>query len=264
MNYWDLAMKLKFPADTLDRIEQLYAPQVLKNFPYYGEFWEEFVGRDKGEGQLLLPYGLDFPCGVSKVEKERISEIYERICVHHYSLFCQLAGAHFQLEQAGNALKENDDKRRHFLFWEAFENFYIHLGNARFQMCNLWEETCRIACLTYPQNEDGLLKYLRDNGRQDLVNNVEEIRDNIIKVRNNIVHYARNAYILIDGKYYIPLPIKKESNLSEMLNHKEAQEAVKKMENDLTKLEKMLNEILPYAGKELQKGLDSMGIAVRK
>jgi hypothetical protein len=257
-------LALKFPKDTLDRIEQLFASKILKNFPYYGEFWEEFVGWNKNKEPLLLPYGLDFPSRIRQNEKERISESYQRMCVFHYSLFCQLAGAHFQLQQSVAALKENDDNKRHFLSWEAFDNLYVHLGNARFQMCNLWEEICKIACLPYSQNEDGLLHYLRDKNRNDLVQRVQEIRDNVIKIRNNIVHYARNMYVFIGGKYYIPLPIKKEPKLSEMLNHKEAQEATKKMETDLNNLEKLLNEVLPYMGRELEEKLDSSDIKVRR
>jgi len=257
---------LKFPADTLDRIEKLFADEILKNFPYYGIFWEKFVGRDENNTSLLLPYRLEFPSNMSHAEKEAILNAHNNICLFHYSLFCQLAGAHFQLEQTVAALNEKDPQERHFLFWEAFDNFYTHLGNARFQMLNLWEETCKITCMTlrYPPDENGLKQYLQDNSQNDLVNKIEKIKENVIKLRNNLVHYARNAFILIEGKYFIPLPIKRDPKLSEMLNHREAQEVTKKMEFDLMEFEKMLNEILPFIAKELDKGFDMKGIKIRR
>jgi hypothetical protein len=82
---------------------------------------------------------LSIPTSVK--DQSRIREGYEEICIAHYTLFCQLAGAHHQMKQAVEALQIGE-RERHFLFWEACDNFYQHLQNAIYMMYHLHWADC--------------------------------------------------------------------------------------------------------------------------
>lgn len=230
---------MKFPSDSKDSIESLFATEILKDFPYYGRFWEYFIGYDKTQ-KALRPFALTFPHRMKKREQELITNRQERIAISHYSMFCELSGAHFQLEKASDALKEGNDAKRHFLFWEAFGNFYMHIGNARFQLHNLWEETRKLLYLP-PTNT--LEKFL--SAKPSLAKSYDDVYKNAIRIRNNLVHYARNAYVYINGKYFIPLPIQNNPKLKAMLNAKKFKETCKKMQSDLKTTETLLNNVMP-------------------
>lgn len=252
----------RFPEDTKDRIEQHFAPIILKFFPYYGEFWSKFIGVRNGESERLLPYKIQFPTFVSQQEKDLFKVIHERICMAHYSQFCQLAGAHFQYNEALKALKIVDSNIGYFCFWEAFENFYMHIGNARNEMHHilvcLWEIKPNL-----PKTKEGkadLTKYLANNGRNDLINKIKNFNDDVIKIRNNIVHYARGANILLNGKFYLPLPIEKDPLWSKQLSTDEIQEATLKMQKDLETVESIINEAQQLFGIELENYINSKGI----
>ena len=230
---------MKFPADSKDLIESLFASHILKDFPYYGRFWEYFIGYDKKQ-KVLRPYALQFLKRMKKQEQNFVTKKQEQISTHHYSMFCELSGAHFQLEKASDALKESDNAKRHFLFWEAFGNFYMHIGNAMFQLRNLWEGTRKLLYLP-PTNT--LKKFL--SAKPSLAKLYDDVYKNAIRIRNSLVHYARNAYVYINGKYFIPLPIQNNPKLKAMLNAKKFKETCKKMQSDLKATETLLNNVMP-------------------
>ena len=230
-------ISLKFPSDSKDLIEILFASTILRNFPYYADFWEEFIGYDKATKDLR-PYALKFPEGMNKTTQELITKNHEQIAIHHYSIFCGLSGAHFQLERATDALKEADNGKRHFLFWEAFGNFYMHIGNTRYYLMKLWEETRKLLCL--PKSSLGNLL----STKPELKKQHEDIKNVALQIRNNLVHYARNSYVIIKGKYWIPFPPPKKPKNNLMRGITMFKEATKQMESDLKDMELFLNNTM--------------------
>lgn len=245
----------KFPETTRDKIEQLFAPQILPYFPYYAEFWEKFIGV-RSENRLL-PYQLCISAAATN--GQQILRYHEEISMRHYSQFCQLAGAHFQLEKATEALRETNEAWRHFLFWEAFDNFYQHLGNARNQMYGLWEAIQNIN-KSLPRK---LREYLESRDKSELWREFYRWEQETITLRNNIVHYSRGGAPYSNRTYWLPLPIQKNVAWSETLAQcKSFQEATKKMKKDLSELESLLNTVQRLMGSELEKSFELLGVKI--
>lgn len=100
----------KFPEMTEDRIERLFAPKILADFPYYAEFWQKFIGvRLEPPRDRFLPYRLEMPNTLP--DSCKVLHCYEKVSMRHYSQFCDLAGAHYQLEQALQALRMEFESR---------------------------------------------------------------------------------------------------------------------------------------------------------
>jgi len=252
----------KFLETTQDRIEQLFASKILVCFPYYGEFWEKFIGLRPGN--RLLPYRLQVPSEVKKKDKKQLLRGHEEISMRHYTLFCQLAGAHFQLEKATDSLAERSEAMRHFLFWEAFDNFYQHLGNARNQMYGIWDVVHSLSkCLP---DKLKLKDYLECSGQKVLREKLNRWEGEAKTLRDDIVHFARGGAPYGDGTYWIPVPLRrKRRNMrwSETLsNSVPVQEATKKMEKDLRELESILDAVQRLIGDELQKTFQAMGVVI--
>lgn len=241
----------RFPEDTRDRIEQHFASVILKSFPYYGQFWSKFIGVRNEEVERLLPYKIQFPPSVSQHEKDQFKETHERICMAHYSQFCQLAGAHFQYDEALKALKKVNTNLGYFCFWEAFENFYMHIGNARNEVYHIYKCVGKIM----PILPNRLKEYLQKSNEKDLGARIKNFEKEVTTIRNNIVHFARGANILWDEKFYLPLPIEKDLLWSNQLttSSNEIQETTLKMKNDLATVESIINETQQLFGVELEK-----------
>jgi len=227
---------MKFPSDSKDLIEIRFASTILKNFPYYADFWEEFIGYDKTK-KILSPFPLKFPKGMHKQTQQLITQNHEQIAIHYYSIFCGLSGAHFQIEKASEALKEKDKGKKHFLFWEAFGNFYMHIGNTRYYLMKLWEEARKLLCLPKTSIEDLL------SGNAKLKEQYTDIKNNTLQTRHNLVHYARNSYAILEKKYWIPFPPPKNPK-NIMLNKTKLKDATEQMESDLKDMEIFLNSIM--------------------
>src|SRR3989338_2337327 len=129
---------IKFPQDTYDAVERLYGAKICPYFPNYGKFWELFIGRDASTNSHRW-YPFQFAPSTAASEKKRISKWREELCMAHYSLFCNLAGAHFQSEELKKALAESKTQETFFKHWEHFECFYIRIGNCFYQMQHLWD-----------------------------------------------------------------------------------------------------------------------------
>jgi hypothetical protein len=163
------------------------------------------------------------------------------------------------LEKATEALGETSESLRHFLFWEAFDNFYQHLGNARNQMYGLWHEIQNVN-KSLPAK---LKEYLESSHQSDLWREIDRWEEEVIDLRDNIVHYSRGAASYADGTYWIPLPISRNVTWSETFaQHKCFQEAPKKMVNDLCKLEALLDKVQRLMGNELEKSFQSKGVVI--
>lgn len=253
-------MSQVFPEDSLDCIEKLFAQEILLHFPEYGRFWERFIGRDFDPGdRRLKPRSWKFPVGANSTEIQRISDAHERIAMIHYGIFCHLAGAHFQISEARAALKESDVSWRYFHFWEAFEAFYQHLGNARNAVHGLDKCVTELAEIKPLR----LLAFLAAQGHAALAARWRKFDADAQCIRDNIVHFARGAHVPMNGSFFIPLPVKRNASWSDYLERKRPapmQEATIKMEADLVKLESLTNDTLSVVHKMLQDFLSAKAI----
>ncbi len=173
----------RFPDDSQDSVERLYAPRVLRYFPNYGRFWERFVGqRADPQSGTLRPYGLHCPMPMSKRQRNRLDRDYEVLCMQAYSVFVHLAGAHYQLEELRRALNLRDEARRHFRHWEAYDVGLLHLGTALSLGKGLLTTVGRLA-----DQGDAVERLVRHRLWAAL--------DRAVRLpRNDVVHYSRRLH----------------------------------------------------------------------
>ena len=65
-----------FVQKTKDTVEQLYGPEIIKLFPNYSIFWEEFIGDPKKV--IPVAYGLLFPSSMKKRGKSKLRRFIMR------------------------------------------------------------------------------------------------------------------------------------------------------------------------------------------
>jgi len=251
-----------FKIDTKDCIELLYARRVLKNFPAYGVFWERFIGNRTVSP--LKPYGLRIPKALS-TRKKLITDTYREITYSHYTLFCQLAGAHFQLEQLKKSLKYKNPWLKHFCHWESFELFYSHLGNVMNQVYHLWELFFSLSGLSAGKTTRKKLEsFINLKRKKYLLNAIARIDKNIVILRNNIVHYARGVHLpLSDGAYSIPLITRVAIPWERHAKYRQFYETRKKCQNDLRLLERTINQLHEVLINEISAYLITQKIRIR-
>lgn len=258
-----------FIKNTKDIVEELYGSEVIKLFPDYAKFWEEFVGDPKKA--MPVAYGLLFDSSISTKDKERINEIYDEICMAHYSLFCHLAGTHFQLENLKKILKLDNSKGKYFQHWETFEVCYFHLGSVFYQMYHLWglifllkKEVTRDANGRFrPSIKEKLKNYLGDEGQGSICRKIDELDEGIRGLRDSIVHFSRGAAQIISGEFWIPLKIEQKTWASQHRTNKWL-ETSRKTKKDLEETEKLINSIHSLLIKELREFLISNQIRVNR
>ena len=134
----------------------------------------------------------------------------------------------------------------------------MHIGNTRFQLNNLWDETRKLLYLP-PSNT--LAQFLSGKSAS-LASSYSKIYKTAIWIRNNLVHYARNAYVYIIGKYFIPLPIQKNPKLKKMLSARKFKETCKMMQDDLKAMETLLNTVMPLIRNEIYLFFSGKGITI--
>ncbi len=262
-------MKL-FLQNTKDAIEQLYGSEITKCFPNYAKFWEEFVGDPSKS--VPVAYGLLFDLSIEAGERERINEIYEEICMSHYSLFCNLTGTHFQLENLKKALRLKNRKRKYFEHWEAFEVCYFHLGSVFYQMYHLWglifllkgEVTRNKKGRFEPHIRPKLKNYLDNKEQSSLCKGIDQLEERITDLRDNIVHYSRQASEIHFGEFYIPMKTRKGKTWTTQHETDEWLETSRKIREDLEEIEKLINAIHSLLIEELSNFLKKSHIKVNR
>ncbi|MDI6903002.1 MAG: hypothetical protein QMC77_04625 [Methanocellales archaeon] len=244
-----------FLSDTRDVIEQLYGPVIVQHFPNYGVFWSKFIGvRDDVEDRLV-PYGLNLS-NVPGENSEEIERCYQELCMAHYTLFCHLAGTHFQITQLENSTKLVDKKERYFRHWEAFELCYLHLGIVFNEIYHLWglvflmEKRGNVKRAENGRiygSEKELGEYLNQIGQkgESLHKQIEKLREDVIILRNNITHFARGLHKLVPrgSGYAIPLKIIKNMLWVNKSKTTEWRLTDFKIKQDIENVETLLNNL---------------------
>ena len=114
-----------------DAIEKLFGSTILQTFPNYEIFWSKFIGDPNAAEPQSYEY--IFPDTISKDEREGIMKKVEQIQITNYSLFAELAGAHFQLDEL-TKLGRIDSEQGYFRHWEHFEVAFLHLGSVFYML----------------------------------------------------------------------------------------------------------------------------------
>lgn len=240
-----------FYKDTKDCIEQLYKHEILKKFSSYGICWDRFIGVNENQKTgYLRPYGLIIPPSLRTKAKE-IRTAYLEFSYAHYTLFCHLAGAHFQLKELKKSLRIKNAKKRHFRHWEHFEVFYLHLGICIYQVYHLWalifllEGRLKRDAKGEIHGAKKALKELLMKNRKKYLSVLIDKMDNKIKIlRDNITHFARGAHrILPNGDYAIPYKIKENVHWDGQLKTYNYIETTMKAKTDLDNLESLFDRL---------------------
>jgi hypothetical protein len=251
---------------TKDVVEQLYGANVTQDFPNYAEFWIRFIGDPKKEKPGA--YGLLYDIQFDNDKKEKIDKVYNEVCMAHYSLFCHLAGAHFQSEQLENILKLADSKDKIFQHWETFEIAYFHLGSVFYQVYHLWDllfllkgEVTRHNHRFRPSITEKLKNYLELKGQNALFEEVDKTTEDIRDIRDSIVHFSRTASLYLNGEFLIPFNLK-QTIWSEQAKEGKWLETYRKTKSDLRKTEKVINTMHDYLIIEYEDFLKSKQIQI--
>jgi len=242
--------------DSKDSIEQLYGNVILKYFPNYEIFWLKFIGNPKAKG--VRAYTYVFPSSMNLEEQYKILRGYERIQMVHYSLFCHLAGAHFQLKELQNTENIQDKKERYFRHWESYETAYVHLGSVFYMLQSLWKIGLKLR--RYPTKFRELKHYLTLKGMGELVKRIDDV-ETIVKIRRDqAVHYGRMLAFPHKGRFYVPLEVYRDMKWSEANKIKKWIGSIASLREDLIETEKLINDlhqilISEYEGFITQKGI---------
>jgi hypothetical protein len=245
-----------FIKNTKDVVEQLYGEKVTRFFPNYAEFWLKFIGDPKKD--TPTEYGLTFDSKMKTEDKEEVTEIYKEIRMAHYSLFCNLAGTHFQAEKIESILKLPDSKEKIFEHWETFEVCYIHLGSVFNQMYHLWGlffllegQVTRKNHQFRPSARKKLEEYLNKKGQGDFVKRIIAIEETVKAIRDSVVHYSRLPSIPIDREFRIPFNVKQVVWEKQFKDGKSL-ETGRKIKLDLKETEKLINDLHSFLINEIE------------
>ena len=264
--------------DTRDSVEKKWARTVCKHYPEYSYFWNEFIGvRNSLRARRLVWYEYKYPQTWDRNKKSRFTQNIEELFMAHYSLFCNLAGAHFQLKTCLKSLKTTNIADRHFKYWESFECCYQHMGNVINYFYFFWEKLFSLTGKNIPRQRNGdLSKSAVDRELSLLFISKKKIslykssktyfgrKGQIATIRNNIVHYARLSTSSIGDKGYL-LPNKISSNIrwSKAGPFRKGFLAHKKAEMHLIELETIINKLQIYAKEKLREHLVAERILIK-
>jgi hypothetical protein len=252
----------EFLTDTQDLIEQLYGPTILTNFPNYAQFWNKFIGVKTSQNNVLLPYGLKFPVLYPKPQKQFLNMKYRELSMSHYSLFCHLAGTRFQLhELQGNPIINTGES--YFRHFEHFESCYMHLGTVFYQNYHLWDILFEVKGVSTGRSKSDLKNYLITKRKKYLWEKLEKLSSSSVDLRNNITHFARGASIIADGRCFVPVLNRKDVHWENQWKFRDWIDTKIKAEQDLTAVERFLDQLHACLIDELENYLKNANIKVR-
>lgn len=244
-----------------DAIEQLFGNVILKNFPNYELFWKQFIGNPNAK--TIGPYRYIFPSNMIQNEREKILAIYEKIQMFHYSFFCHLAGAHFHLEDLTDAQKITDLELKYFRHWEHYEVGYMHLGSALYMIESLWNLVLKSRRYLTGHGRFGKLKdYLATTGQNQLLSRIDDIESIVVR-RDLPVHRGRVFALHHRGKFFVPLKVDRNMMWSQSTRNTDWVEASVQLGDDLSKTEKLANDLHTLLIQEYRAFISNKGIQIQ-
>jgi hypothetical protein len=255
---WLNVLSLK---NSKDSVEQLYGDDVLKHFPNYEKFWVEFIGNPKAD--QVEPYKYRYPDNMTTEERNRIEKSYLKIRMSHYTLFCHLAGAHFQEKELKNARSVKDPNEKYFRCCEHFEAAYMHIGSAFYVLATLWNTVLKlIEHREGGRGFDKLERFLNAKGKSELVKGLKEIDEDIMNRRHLPVHYGRVIAMWYQGEMYVPLKVREEMLWSQGNETTEWRRSDSQLHSDLVQTEKLINELHEILIEEYRGFITSKNIVI--
>jgi hypothetical protein len=225
-----------------DMIEQLYGEEILENFPNYEKFWEEFIGNPNAA--QVEPYMYCYPDDMTVSERKKIENSYLKIQMAHYTLFCHLAGAHFQKKELETAQGLKDHKEKYFRCCEHFEAAYMHLGSVFYVLETLWCTVLRL--IGQREGKKGLGKmtsFLENEHKNDLAARLKKIDENMMNRRHLPVHYSRVFVTWHQGDMYVPINVQEKMLWSQGYETNEWRRSDRQLSSDLIQIEKLVNDL---------------------
>jgi hypothetical protein len=242
--------------ESKDVIERLYSGIILLHFPNYEVFWGRFIGNPKQP--VPKPYEYKFPQTMNTDQVCILRDRIEKIQIVHYSIFCQLAGSHYQLGEMKSSLRL-ESAQRYFGHWEHFEAAYMHLGSIFYMLTELWN----ILLKSRKPKVKFDYAFLLDEGQTELSERYARTQEKIKTLRDVLIHRGR-AFTSFQhsGNFYIPLEITYEIIWSSSIKLNEMIDTVHKLEEDLADMESLLNELHVLLIKEFEQFLSTNKIEV--
>jgi hypothetical protein len=223
-------------------IEQLYGKEILKSFPNYEKFWEKFIGDPSAD--KVQPYIYYYPDNTTTGERNKIEQSYAKIQMAHYTIFCHLAGAHFQQRELEVAQDFEDRKEKYFRCCEHFEAAYMHLGSVFYVLETLWCTVLKL--IGHKEGKKGMgkiIKFLEAGGKNELAKRLREIDGSMMNRRHLPVHFSRIFVTWHKGKMYVPRNIKEKMLWSEGYEATEWMRSDRQLHSDLVRIEELVNDL---------------------
>lgn len=244
-----------------DVIEQLYGKEILKNFPNYEKFWLKFIGNPNAI--RVEPYKYLYPDNMAKEEKNQIEKTYMKVQMAHYTLFCHLAGAHFQEKELEEAREVKDYKEKYFRCCEYFEVAYMHLGSVFYVLETLWCTFLKLAGYRKGKKGFGKLEsFLNAKGKNELAGRLKEIDKDMMNRRHLPVHYGRVFAMRHQSEMYVPLHIKEEMLWFQGSETNEWRRSDRQLHFDLVQTEKLINDLHEVLIDEYERFIASKNIVI--
>jgi hypothetical protein len=203
----------------------------------------------------LLPYGLILPSAIFQDERTRIRRAYEEITMSHYTLFCNLAGAHAHARILNDLEFPWASRENWFAHWESFESLYLHLGISLNETYHLWDLLFLLRGLL-DRDPNGKLRRIRGGEEPSVLREKEfksakkltswrrsqNLLDYISNRRNNITHYARGVWKAVGSRIAVPLRARPNTPWSVESKTKQWWLTNLRTKLDLEQVEDLINE----------------------
>ena len=255
-------------------MERAYGHEVCKTFINYAKFWEQFIGRDLAS-KTGRWYPFDFQSSTPLAERSLAEEWREEISMAHYSLFCSLAGARFQMGELESLLPIGHLTDKVFIrHWEAFECFYSRLGIAYFQIFHLWDCLALWSAgisrsdrsqISKDDKQKTRYKFISLGSYKQAWDSFCSSHNEVRVVRNNLTHFSSHfAHKFRQGYFSIPATIRASELWTTQRGSVDWRRTNATIRRDLSKSEQAFNDIQGNFIKAFGETLAQKGIRVRK
>lgn len=240
-----------FPSEFINIVIEFIEPKCFKKIN------ERFQPPENAE--TVEPYIYQYPTTMPTDEKKLFQERCEKIQITHYSIFCELAGSHFQLRELifANNITNNE---KYFKKWEHFEVGYLHLGSVFYLVEVLWNILFHLIGASRQKFGE---EFLLSIGEKKLAEKLVKTRENVKTIRDLMVHRGRAFNSLTQGdEFYIPYNVDKNMMWSKSIDAHERTEITKRLKWNIIQTELLLNDLHELFIDKYEKLIESNNITI--